>query len=122
MRGPRFVRDVDADTERATAIARGIADAQTDYPLVRIVGGCARPAIEGWILALSGVSNSDEMSRARTLDELRARTVDEKSHVAYVAVIDAASFEAVPNGCESLTTWLDDARTELRAAVHGTAS
>lgn len=84
-----FARDTDADRERATAIEQGIAAAAGLFPMLVVVGGVARPAIEGWILALLGVRDTDGMSRQRTLDELAARDIDEKSPAAYVCVVEA---------------------------------
>jgi hypothetical protein len=114
-----FTRDTDADDRREDAITRGIAAARQLYPNVRIVGGCAVPAIEGWILALSGVSKINDMSRKRTLEELSTRAIDPKSTAAYVAIVESADLARLPNGCDSLTTWLGSARVELTIAVRG---
>ncbi len=112
-----FARDADSDDRREDAIARGIAAARQLYPRVRVIGGCALPALEGWILALSGVPKTDDMSRKRTLEELRIRAIDEKSTTAYVALVEAADLARLPNGCDSLTTWLGSAQAEFTAAL-----
>ena len=115
-----FVRDTDADTERADALAVGIHQATTLFTTIRIIGGPAKPAIEGWILALVGVGRTDEMSRARTLTELAAKQIDEKSPEAYVEVVDAADLETLPHGCESLVNWLTLGRAVRAQVIRGT--
>jgi hypothetical protein len=84
-----------------------------------VIGGVARPAIEGWILALLGVGHTDDMSRKRTLEELKARGVDEKHPAAYVAVVEASEVANLPSGCDSLHGWLESAKLRLGEAVHG---
>ncbi len=116
-----FVRDVDAESERrADAIARGIEAAANERPEVAIIGGGARPALEGWILALLNERNTDEMSRARTLERLRELEIVAKKAEAYVEVVEAAKLDALPPGCDSLTEWIAIARARLGAAIHGT--
>jgi hypothetical protein len=116
-----FSRDVDADDERAEAVRLGIEKAEMTYPAVAIIGGVAKPAIEGWILALLGEANTDEMSRLRTLERMKNRSVEEKNADAYVAIIEAASLDSVPRGCDSLIRWLEVARKKLGVAVHGSS-
>ncbi len=113
-----FTRDIDADDERASAISRGMSAAGVLFPGMLVIGGEARPALEGWILALLGVSKSDGMSRRRTLAELKDRKVPEKDPEAYVAIVDAADLNRLPNGCESLDRWLTLARHEFGRATH----
>ena len=119
-----FSRDRDSDPDRDTAIEQGIAAAAAAYPNVGVIGGIARPCIEGWVLALSGAKNTDEMSRPRCEHELEDRSI-KKGHdavAAFVAIVAIARLEALPNGCASLVTWLDRARTILGLAVHGSAA
>jgi hypothetical protein len=114
-----FARDVDADDRRADAIARGIALASEQFPMLVVIGGVARPAIEGWVLALVGVRDADELSRARALELLRARTIEEKQASAYVEIVSAAELDRLPVGCGSLAGWIATARTRLGRALRG---
>jgi len=114
-----FTRDVDADDRRADAIARGIALAGELFPALVIVGGVACPAIEGWMLALLGVRDSDAMSRVRTLELLRDREIEKKNADAYVEIVNAADLAHLPVGCGSLTDWLSTARTQLGRVLRG---
>jgi hypothetical protein len=114
-----FTRDVDADEDRAAAIARGIALATDMFDTLVVVGGVARPAIEGWILACARARDSDSMSRARTLAELRGREIDAKSAAAYVAIVEACDLDRLPPGCASLSDWISNARTQLGRVIRG---
>ena len=115
-----FVRDVDADDRRTDAIDAGMATAAELFPQLVMIGGVAKPALEGWILALRGVRDTDAMSRKRTLEKLRELAIAEKQVEAYVEVIEAADLDALPPGSDSLRDWLAIARVRLGAAVHGT--
>lgn len=114
-----FSRDEDADPGRASAIAEGIAQARELFPTVQVIGGLARPALEGWILALLGERNTDEMSRARANERLASSKTQAKNAETYVAVIESASLDDLPPGCESLGSWLAQARKVLALAIHG---
>ena len=116
-----FTRDTDADHERVEALRIGMERAAEVFPLLKIVGGPAVPAIEGWILALRGIARTDEMSRQKTLDELRSLEIFEKSPERYVQVVEEADLERLPTGCESLASWLQVARTVMAAAIRGTS-
>ncbi len=114
-----FARDVDADNRRADAVVRGSALASERFPMLVVIGGVARPAIEGWVLALLGVRDSDAMSRTRALEFLRARAIEEKKASAYVEIVNAAELDSLPVGCDSLAGWSSTARTHLGRALRG---
>lgn len=115
-----FTRDIDADDERMKAIATGLEQAANLFPTLAIIGGGAKPAIEGWVLALRKVSRTDEMSRQRTLEELKAIGISAKSPEEYVAVVEQADLEQqLPGGCDSLVTWLATARGVMARALRG---
>lgn len=120
-----FSRDVDSDPDREAAVAAALAwiRDQSDWQ-IEVVGGVAKPAIEGWILALRGVPNTDAMSRRRTKEHLAEKDVDLKSTDHYVhAIEDAALGEpphfGLPPGAESLRAWLAMAHAVLARLVHG---
>jgi hypothetical protein len=113
-----FARDRDADDGRAAAVAKGIELSETVG--IRIVGGLAIPAIEGWILALHGVRNADSYSRQRAESELAALGIELRSPEAYVAVVEAAAaplLDTIPPG--SLLEWVQTAARVLAVAIRG---
>jgi hypothetical protein len=117
-----FVRDHDGDDLREQEIHRilaGIAGfgfaAEYRYEL-SIVGGMARPKLEGWILCLRGVARTDDMSRVRVDRELAAAEVELKSTDQYVAIAEAC---ALPTGDGSLPTWLARADATFRRLIDG---
>ena len=118
-----FTRDVDADTERAEAIRRGIALAREIHHLagVEVIGGPAIPALEGWILALLGVRDSESMSRKRVNERLAEQDHAGKHAEDYVAVIEQADVreDRLPPGCSGLCTWIATAREVLDRAIRG---
>lgn len=66
-----FTRDMDNDPEREDAMTAALAWIRSESGwLIDVIGGVAKPTIEGWILALRGVPNTDEMSRPRALAHL----------------------------------------------------
>jgi hypothetical protein len=121
-----FSRDVDSDPHREPAVMAALGwVAKESGWVIDVVGGVARPAVEGWILALRGTRDTDSMSRQRTLDGLAAMAIDAKSTTQYLEVIDAAILEApatfgLPPGTESLQVWLSSAHGVLTRLVHGT--
>lgn len=111
-----FTRDLDTDVDRATAIENGIAAAQARSPDLAIVGGVAKPTLEGWILALRGDPRTDELSPSRANDRIAALGLGGKQAEDYVAVIERADLAHLPDGCQSLQTWLQRARAALGGA------
>lgn len=114
-----FARDVDADRERAAVVVRAIDYARDLFPDIEIIGGSASPALEGWILALLGVRDTEAMSRARCNQLLDERDLGGKHAAAYVSVVEIADLERLPPGCDALRTWLASARAVLGRAIRG---
>jgi len=117
-----FVRDHDEDELREQEIRRvldriaafGFAE-EYRYELA-IVGGVARPKLEGWILCLLGVSGTEAMTRARVDRELATTNVEAKSTTQYVAVAETCS---LPTGEGSLAGWLAHADVTFRRLIDG---
>lgn len=108
-----FTRDRDNDMSRPAAIAEGITRATIAMTSVGIVGGCACPTLEGWLLALSGKTGTERMSPTKASDELVKAGVRSKDGAAMVAVVENANLEAVPRDAGSLLCWLEQARSTL---------
>lgn len=114
-----FARDVDAEPARVAVVSRAVAYAVALFPNVAVVGGCAVPALEGWILALVGVRDTEAMSRSRCTQLLAERDLGGKHAEDYVAVIDGAELERLPPGCDELAAWLARARDVLARVIRG---
>jgi hypothetical protein len=119
-----FVRDHDGDHLREQEIHRvlemiaGSGFAQEYRYELAIVGGVARPKLEGWILCLRGVAGTDEMSRVRVDRELAACGVELKSTQPYVATAEEC---VLPHGEGSLPRWLKHADATFRRLIDGEA-
>lgn len=120
-----FTRDVDSDPDREDAVAAALAwiSNESDW-LIDVIGGVAKPAIEGWILALRAVAGTDEMSRPRARAYLVEHGIDAKSNADYVDVVEQAELGepdhfGLPSGAESLRAWLAIAHEVLTRLVHG---
>lgn len=120
-----FSRDVDSDPDREDAVDAALAwiRDESDW-LIDVIGGVAKPAVEGWILALRTVPDTDSMSRARALSHLTDQEIDAKSTDQYVEIVEQAVLGAphhfgLPRGTESLRAWLATAHEVLNRLVHG---
>ena len=119
-----FTRDVDNDPDREDAMTAALAWVRDEGWLIDVIGGVAKPAIEGWILALRAVPGTDEMSRRRAMAHLAEHGIGIKSTADYVDVVEQAEFGepprfSLPAGAESLRAWLATAHDILARLVHG---
>ncbi len=114
-----FARDVDAEPERVEVVARAIEYVEELFPTVAVIGGCAVPALEGWILALIGVRDTEAMSRSRCNQRLADHGLEGKHAEDYVGVIANADLARLPPGCDGLVAWLERARGVLARAIRG---
>lgn len=119
-----FSRDVDSDPDREAAVLAAIQWIRREGWQIEVIGGVAKPAMEGWILALRGVPNTDEMSRRRAKEHLTEHDIDAKSTDQYVGAVEDAALGEPPNfglpaGAESLRAWLATAHEALDRLVRG---
>ncbi len=119
-----FSRDVDSDPDREDAVVAALEWIRNEKWSIEVIGGVAKPAIEGWILALRAVPNTDAMSRGRAKDHLVEHDIGHKSTDQYVEVADEAVLGeppdfGLPPGAESLRAWLETAHEILNRLVHG---
>jgi hypothetical protein len=108
-----FTRDRDNDMTRPPAIAEGVYRASTAMASVGIVGCCACPTLEGWMLALLGKTGTESMSSTKASAELAAEGIPSKDGAAMVAVVENAELDRVSPDAESLLHWLEQARSKL---------
>jgi hypothetical protein len=119
-----FVRDADNDEHREHAIRSALASipalglaAESHYGYeLAVVGGVAKPKLEGWVLCLLGIAGTDAMSPARADRELLAASIESKSIARYVEVARTA---ALPRGDCSLARWLAEAAAAFRRLIDG---
>jgi len=119
-----FTRDLDSDREREDAVTAALARIRAESWPIEVIGGIAKPAIEGWILALCAVPRTDKMSRDRTLAQLAEHGIGAKSTADYVDVVEQAELGepdhfGLPSGAESHRAWLATAQEVLTRLVHG---
>jgi hypothetical protein len=120
-----FTRDVDSDPDREDAVSSALDWIHNESGWkIEVIGGVAKPAIEGWILALRAVPNTDAMSRRRTKEHLTEQGIDFKSTDHYVQAVEKAALGeprhfGLPSGAESLRAWLTTAHEVLNRLVHG---
>jgi len=117
-----FVRDDDGDELREPGISQALAGiaslgfAEEYHYELAVVGGIAKPTLEGWILCLLGVTGTDEMTRAHAARELATTEVEPKSTAQYVAI---AETRTLPSGDSSLPAWLARADTTFCQLIDG---
>jgi hypothetical protein len=118
-----FSRDIDSDPDREEAIGMALAWVRDESGwLIGVIGGVAKPSLEGWVLALQGVPGTDAMSRARAREQLLSIEVEAKSTADYVDIVEKAALGELPHlglppGCESLRGWLAMAHEVLNQVV-----
>jgi hypothetical protein len=117
-----FIRDVDREADREHEIRTAVETigalgfAETFRYELAIVAGVPRPNLEGWVLCLRGLGDTDEMSPDRVDRELAALGIKEKSTAEYVTIAQTCP---LPSGSNSLCVWLDRARTAFRRLIDG---
>lgn len=97
-----FSRDEDRDPMRSKAVEEGIRLAKSDGSL-SIVGGVARPALEGWVLALEGQVGTEELSAQA------AKAAAAGNARSFVDRVEGADLGRVSQDAESLKRWLERA-------------
>jgi hypothetical protein len=105
-----FSRDRDGDLAREDAIAEGIAQAQHEFPEVRVVGGLAIEQIESWVLAAGGRTRTESITDAKAAAEqafggARLETL--------LRELEKADIAKLPADAVSLRAWLARAEAVL---------
>lgn len=103
-----FSRDLDRLVGRREEIERALQQLKD----VQVVGGVAVRTLDGWCLALSGLSGSEDLPRPKEILEGReCRTTEDR-----VALVDGADLARVAPDARSLHQWLARAIAALRPA------
>jgi len=113
-----FTRDLDGEKpeheQRKTDVVRGIEEApHTIEDAPPIIGGLAVQRLESWILAMAGVTSTEQMKKAQVDRQLEALGIHEKDTAAMVQATLRADIEGLPKDALSLRNWLDRARDVL---------
>lgn len=111
-----FCRDVDKEPGREAAVEAGITLVPTSFSRAPdVIGGVAKPALEGWILALLGHKGSEQDRHVEKT--LVAKGVASKDGEAMVNVVIDADLAGIPADATSLHLWLNRARAVLPERV-----
>jgi hypothetical protein len=113
-----FSRDLDRDIAREEAVEEGIRRSLAAFGgALGIAGAVARPALEGWLLALLGERGTERLSTPRATALLAEKGVSAKDGAAMVRVVEEAALDAIPPDAASLRLWLARAEAVLRPLV-----
>ena len=108
-----FSRDIDGDSDynkkRKRDIEKGIERAAEEFPSVKIIGGCTVPAIEGWVLAFSGVRGTETFSKDKAEAMLSEKDISSKDTQAMVEFVQQHSRTDVAKDAHCLNEWLTTA-------------
>jgi hypothetical protein len=109
-----FTRDSDGHNERVVDVQKGIefANALWSDRLV-IIGGCAVPCIEGWVLAILGNRHTESLSRTRIEALIIKAGIDPKKTAPMVEKIEQTDLANIADDAHSLKSWLDTAQHVL---------
>jgi hypothetical protein len=105
-----FSRDRDGDLAREEAIAEGIAQAQREFPEVRVVGGLAIEQIESWVLAAGGRTRTESITDAKAAAE---QAFGDARLETLVRELESADIASLPADAFSLRAWLAVAAAAL---------
>jgi hypothetical protein len=108
-----FIRDSDGDADRSRVVAEAIEKGGRIFSTIDIIGGTAIPVLEGWILAICGVHDTERMSKAKAQSRLTAQGIAVKNTLAMVDAVKAMNPDTLPQDAVSLKRWLASARRIL---------
>jgi hypothetical protein len=110
-----YIRDADDEKQpRCDAHRQGKEEGAALTPSLNVVGEIAAPSIEGWLLAMLGVSKTEEMTVTKATHLLKDRGIREKNTEDMVRVVETCpDLTKVPDDATGLRTWCSGARTAL---------
>ena len=109
-----FSRDSDGDREREANVQKGIESAKTLWSdRLGIIGGCAIPCIEGWVLAIAGIKDTESSSRTKIETRIIELGIKPKNTADLVAKIEECGINNIVADACSLKSWLESARITL---------
>jgi hypothetical protein len=111
-----FARDTDCDENRESDIKKGLKAAQEKFGAeLSIIGGCAKPCIEGWVLAFSSTLRTETFTTSKACDTLKTMLDGEPHTTRMVECISGSDLSTVANDALSLKEWLETAKTHLKS-------
>ena len=106
-----FSRDADADESRQERIGKGIKAAYERFNTkIGIIGGCAVPCIEGWILAFLGMTQTEEFASSKACDSLKREVGNEPNTKQMVQIIARTDMKNIAHDARALKEWLKTAQ------------
>jgi hypothetical protein len=109
-----FTRDTDCDNSRESEIKKGVKAARDIFGTdMKIIGGCAIPCIEGWVLAFSETRHTETFSTSGACDTLKSQFDGEFHTARMVECISESDISAIANDALSLKEWLETAKSLL---------
>jgi hypothetical protein len=107
-------RDSDGHMERIADIQKGIESAKALWSdILGIIGGCAIPCIEGWVLAILGNRHTESLSRTQVKAHIINAGIEPKKTAPMVKKIEHFGQASIADDALSLKSWLDIARKVL---------
>ncbi|HAJ79788.1 MAG TPA: hypothetical protein DCO75_08440 [Fibrobacteres bacterium] len=107
-----FTRDSDGVKDRVDEVKNGIKDSLEKFNFkTHIIGGCAEPFIEAWILAVSGKNKTEQISTDEAKKSLESLGIETTSQM--TDCIEACGIDNIPDDAKSLKDWLKQAEAVL---------
>jgi hypothetical protein len=107
-----FSRDTDGCVIRQREIEQGILDARKAFSnLPGIIGACAIPVIEAWVIAVAGIQGTEKLSAISAKE--KCRMLGNQSTDEMVAFIGKCGLQKIPNDAYGLISWLTMAEKAL---------
>jgi hypothetical protein len=110
----KALKDTDADESRQERIEKGIKAAYERFNTkIGIIGGCAVPCIEGWILAFLGVMQTEKFTSSKACDSLKNEVGNEPNTEQIVQIIARTDKKTIAHDAHALKEWLKTAKNVL---------
>jgi hypothetical protein len=109
-----FSRDSDGNNQRVIDIQEGLKSANALWSdRLGIIGGCAVPCIEGWVLAIIGTRHTESYSRTKIESLIIGLGIEPKDTAAMVEKIEENGLANIPDDARSFKSWVELARSAL---------
>jgi len=100
-----FSRDTDGSAVRQREIEQGILDAPKAISnLPGLIGACAIPVIEAWVLAIADLQGTEKLSTVAAKE--KCKKMGNQSTDELVAFIEKSGITKIPSDAYGLNSWL----------------